>query len=116
MDLNEWCVEMWGTKWNAYETLVVSETEVLFETAWSPTHPLIERLVEQSNVYLLHEWSDENTGYNVGRTYKPDAKFEEFEMTETNEGYELSFKLWPDNPEYYEFDDVTYRCKDEDEE
>ena len=43
LDWYEWCVKNWGTKWNA-DTLSVSDDEIIFNTAWSPSEPIIKEL------------------------------------------------------------------------
>lgn len=44
----DWCVNNWGTKWNAYDGDVkrMSPTELflLFQTAWAPPLPIIKEL------------------------------------------------------------------------
>ena len=44
----DWCIENWGTKWNAYEPSVrFVEDELLtihFDTAWSPPTPIVEKM------------------------------------------------------------------------
>jgi hypothetical protein len=42
-DWYEWAIENWGTKWEASE-VTVSNNMVTFETAWSPSVPVVERL------------------------------------------------------------------------
>lgn len=50
----EWCVENWGTKWNAKEPRVEEQYEhegeltalVMFETAWSPPLPVVKKASE----------------------------------------------------------------------
>ncbi len=50
----QWCVENWGTKWDAKEPRVDEQYEqdreleamVMFETAWSPPLPVIKRAAE----------------------------------------------------------------------
>jgi hypothetical protein len=40
----EWCVENWGTKWNAHEVRLVRRKRSLvyiFDTAWSPPIPVV---------------------------------------------------------------------------
>ena len=44
-DWYEWCIENWGTKWEACETEVVDNV-INFETAWSPCTPIVEKLAE----------------------------------------------------------------------
>jgi len=42
-DWYEWAIENWGTKWEASD-VVFSDNCVSFETAWSPSVPVIEKL------------------------------------------------------------------------
>ncbi|MBX9578998.1 MAG: hypothetical protein K2X87_01710 [Gemmataceae bacterium] len=50
----EWCVENWGTKWNACGVQIGERSEwtgdvsqdLHFETAWSPPEPVIKRAAE----------------------------------------------------------------------
>lgn len=63
----EWNIQNWGTKWNAYDTDVISDTEVRFDTAWSHPLPVIEELVKrfpEDNLEI--KYADEDTGYNFG--------------------------------------------------
>ena len=116
MDWYEWNVEMWGTKWNAYQLEIVSPTVVTFETAWSAPHPVIARLVEKNGKPLVHEWADEDTGNNVGRAeYSADGEVDVVEMSGTKEGYELRFDLDPGDAEYYEWNGAEYVYKDDED-
>ena len=42
-DWYEWSINNWGTKWDACEVMIDDST-ILFETAWSPCSPVIEKL------------------------------------------------------------------------
>ena len=46
----DWCIENWGTKWNAYgydEGVDYSGNDALcFQTAWAAPHPILEKLSE----------------------------------------------------------------------
>ncbi len=62
-----WCVEHWGTKWNACESEVKGEDVVEFETAWSAPVPVVEelsRMYPEKVVNIM--WADEDTGSNTG--------------------------------------------------
>ena len=41
-----WCIEHWGTKWNAYSNEQEDEDTIIFETAWSNPAPVIQKLSE----------------------------------------------------------------------
>lgn len=46
-DWYEWHVKYWGTKWNSYSntiSLIDTELEIYFETAWCPPIPIIKKL------------------------------------------------------------------------
>ena len=60
-----WNIENWGTKWDAYEVEVEtnSETEVLyrFVTAWSPPREVFDAIAKQfPNLKLWIEYEEEN--------------------------------------------------------
>lgn len=48
LDSNSWCMDHWGTKWNAKDIDVVrvneNELKIKFETAWSPSIPIVDRM------------------------------------------------------------------------
>ena len=97
-----WSPANWGTKWNAYETNV-EENVISFETAWAGVPTLIQKLAEMfPNVVFKYEYSDEDTGSNVGK-----FRFTGNETCETriddssNEAYELAFKHRPYEEKYY---------------
>lgn len=113
MNWYDWSCAMWGTKWNAYDFERESETKIVFSTAWSAPHPVMERLAEVAKASFIHEWADEDTGSNVGiRVYQADGTWTEQELSGTKEGYELAFSFRPEIEEYYEFDGVAYRYKE----
>ncbi len=69
----DWCLENWGTKWNAYETEVVCDTEdrleVAFQTAWSPPVPVYQDLAEKfPSLDVSAYWSDEGS-YERARVF-----------------------------------------------
>lgn len=44
-DWYEWCIANWGTKWEACDP-EVRENTIVFETAWSPATPIVEKLAK----------------------------------------------------------------------
>lgn len=67
-----WCVNNWGTKWNATEVSVVegSATEdkiILFNTAWATPMPIMFALSKKfSDVEFEIAYADEDIGNNCG--------------------------------------------------
>lgn len=63
----EWAIANWGTKWNAYKVVRVSNTVVKFQTAWSMPAKWLQKLVEKfPNETISIRWADEDFGNNVG--------------------------------------------------
>ena len=54
---NEWCIQNWGTKWNAYgyepDTDYGSADALTFQTAWAGPQPILQRLSEMFTVGLM---------------------------------------------------------------
>lgn len=63
----EWANEHWGTKWNANDTYIVSDTEVGFETAWAMPRPVYKAISEKYNTTVEVEYADEGIAENSGR-------------------------------------------------
>lgn len=62
----EWCIEHWGTKWNAYK-VAYNDDCVYFDTAWSTPRPIWVELSKRfPNLNLMVEFADEDIGRNCG--------------------------------------------------
>lgn len=63
----EWCIENWGTKWNAGSNGQIDDDTIVFKTAWSMPEPVIMKL---SQMYPDREidimFADEGRGSNTG--------------------------------------------------
>ena len=63
----DWCIEHWGTKWNAYENEQIDKDTIVFETAWSAPEPVMAQLAKMDpNAEIEHWWADEDMGSNTG--------------------------------------------------
>lgn len=118
----DWNRSFWGTKWNAYDT-VVDEPTFQFETAWNAPFPVIDKIVETLKPdRLVHQWADEDLGRNVGmKSYKRGEdgtyEIEEEELSDTDRGLSQAIEL-NDAYEFYKWDDENLRyvpIEDEDE-
>mgnify|MGYP000007545405 FL=1 len=49
----QWCKHYWGTKSNAYQTEVVSPSEFVFQTAWSPPIPVLAEMAKRMPGIIL---------------------------------------------------------------
>lgn len=63
----EWCIENWGTKWNAFDISIESE-KILFNTAWATPMPIWNEIARRipAGVQMVVEYADEDKGANCG--------------------------------------------------
>jgi len=91
----DWAIKYWGTKWNAYQTIIESDCRVTFDTAWSTPEPVIYALSKKfpKNKFTLR-YADEDIGSNCGRySYKNGECLEDFTPSEaTARSYALNIK------------------------
>lgn len=63
----DWCIEHWGTKWNAYD-IAFGYDEVSFCTAWATPLPIWEALSRRfPEMRIEVEYADEDRGSNCGK-------------------------------------------------
>ena len=98
----EWSLENWGTKWNSYDS-EKTEDGLVFSTAWSAPHPVIEEMSARfPEVLFRHEWADEDIGNNCGRReYLAGECVEDYEPRTVKDAVEFSTGVWGDTPEDY---------------
>lgn len=117
----EWCVENWGTKWNAYsqdDSRNTSDT-IFFQTAWSAPIPVLVALSKKfPTVNFVFAYADEDSGANVAHGVIKEGEFVELVKPEnySAEAYEVYFQLHPEKRELFELIDGTYVYKDDDDE
>lgn len=112
VDWYDWCVDNWGTKWNACNT-IIHGNEVWFDTAWSPAIPIVKKLAElHPDCNFLLEYADEEKGTLVGWIDIDNELKESTENLYTNfskEAYEQAFMLLGGREDYkYNEDTGTY--------
>ena len=77
----EWCIDNWGTKWNAYEDHCDQNSNTItFDTAWSCPLKVLEGLAAlcyELNVSFSGVWADEDCGSNTG-TFESNCVGSEF--------------------------------------
>lgn len=62
----DWCIQHWGTKWNAYD-IAYEDDSLYFDTAWSTPLPIWEELSKRfPELEMLVEYADEDIGNNCG--------------------------------------------------
>lgn len=67
-DWYQWRLKNWGTKWNAYNTNRLSDTEVSFDTAWASPDIFFQNLAQQHpEATITVEYADEDLGHNLGK-------------------------------------------------
>jgi hypothetical protein len=66
-DWYSWCIDKWGTKWNAYTQSVSEDGDIIFQTAWSNPYPIIAALSSKyPDAEFTLRYADEDLGQNVG--------------------------------------------------
>ncbi len=112
-----WAHENWGTKWNALEPKIVSDTCIEFETAWSGVVSLIEKLSTHfPDVVFEYKYSDEDTGCNCGHgTIANGISQMVYPENQSREAYELAFDLRPDCAGYYRLENGSYVSREDEE-
>lgn len=100
---NEWCIQNWGTKWNAYgyepDTDYGSADALTFQTAWAGPHPILRRLSEMfPDIAFRHRWADEDIGANCGeRCYFGGEMTNEY-IPEGIRAMDFAFEVWDYDP------------------
>ena len=110
----DWRVEHCGTKWNAYSFERVDDDTIMFETAWSAPHPVIDELAHRYPMMVFeHWWADEDAGQNTGyKEYLSDGTtIEGYFNSGSNEAFENYFSLWGES-ECFEKIDGCWHHKD----
>jgi len=113
----DWSVANWGTKWNAYDCLQVSENEFSFQTAWNAPINIFKKIaVMFSSISITVKYADEDTGSNCGMVTIENGIFDlKILKNGSKEAYELAFELSPDSKQYYKFTGETYEYIEEEE-
>lgn len=89
----DWCIDNWGTKWNAYGFGEFESNTLSFCTAWSRTMPVMTRLSEMfPDVHFNYAWADEDFGCNVGEAelQNGETTFENIPAPFSKEAYEMA--------------------------
>lgn len=63
-----WCIENWGTKWNAYDQSIEKGktfVKFIFSTAWAMPKPIYDKL-KKLNLNFEVKYADEDIGHNCG--------------------------------------------------
>jgi len=77
-DWYEWAIENWGTKWEACEVEIIDNV-ICFDTAWTPSTPVIERLAELfPKVALLYKY------FEPGVSLAGSERYEDGECVQLN--------------------------------
>ncbi|MBR5091650.1 MAG: hypothetical protein IK093_19690 [Ruminiclostridium sp.] len=92
-DWYSWCIDNWGTKWNAYYFGEYESNTLTFCTAWSRIMPIMTKLSEMfPDVHFNYAWADEDFGCNVGEVelQNGETTFENIPAPFSKEAYEMA--------------------------
>lgn len=119
----EWCIQNWGTRWNAYKCDTAPDgSKLKFLTAMSAPHPILQCLSEMyPDIVMEHQWADENLGVNCGqRTYQAGAILDECYPDYGKRTVEFACQVMGTEPKDHGLvlsqDGTEYICAEEDEE
>lgn len=96
-DWYHWCIDNWGTKWNAYTFSVGEQKGAIYcQTAWSAPHPIMEKLSGlYPTVEITHSWADEDLGCRCGkRLYLGGECIDEYIPSNDVEAIEFACEVW----------------------
>lgn len=117
VDWYKWSQEVWGTKWNAYNTIMYDDEAVEFDTAWCMPYGVMCALAKRLNMPVRVCWADEDLGSNCGivdLVYNPTT--DEVECYEVmTESIELAYDTWG-YPHVSVYDDDYNEIEDVDDE
>ena len=113
-----WSVENWGSKWNCYDCIRVSDTVFQFQTAWSGVPKILDEIsLNFPDIEIDYKWSDEDTGSNCAIIRLSNGIVDEYYLdNQSNEAYNLAFELRPECEEYYHKVDGIWEYNEEAEE
>jgi len=77
----DWCCENWGSKWGICQCEILEETEeninFIFESAWSPSTPLIKEMSKKlPNLTFGYNCQEETLDYAFDSTWKGGEEIE----------------------------------------
>jgi len=100
-----WCIDNWGTKWNACDAYKASDNIVVFDTAWSCPEPIIQKLSEMFDVNVKVVYADEDYGSgNCGfLEYEAGVLQEECHPDTYDQASEFSENVWSSDDYVEEF-------------
>lgn len=94
----DWCIEHWGTKWNAYDSVPVNpgEKRLQFCTAWNSVPNVILMLSKRfPDANIVYGWADEDVSFNVGTIAFRNGKPVIMDIPDngSKEAYEMAAKI-----------------------
>lgn len=112
----DWNCANWGTKWNCYQCEKISDSEFLFQTAWSSVPDLIKLIHHQfKDIRIDYAYADEYSGSNAGRwIFEKGLAYSSIPESQSKEAYDIYFELHPDSIENYKLVGDKYEYIDED--
>lgn len=111
----DWCIENWGTKWNAYSNEQEDEDTIIFETAWSNPEPVMLKLSEMyPEATIEHWWADEDMGSNDGHRVYRGGQIVDGDYCDScsNEAYEVYIKCWGESECLYQDEGGLWKHRD----
>ena len=104
----EWCIDNWGTKWDAceiYDDTFGTDGFMEFSTAWSMPDIVYAKMAELG-IQFRGSWADEDIGNNCGMFYTTDdgelVIQDAGEITEDTVAFSIAVQGYEDLAAYYD--------------
>lgn len=79
----EWCLENWGSKWNAKDVIWVPQQNTMyFDTAWAPIFPILSAIHKRfPTATITYEYYERGMGFIGGCEYIPEDYWDPSDYT-----------------------------------
>ena len=107
---DDWLLTNWGTRFKALNTCWINDEEMIYDTFWNPSLPIIIKLIKKfPETSFEFKFASKRTGTKTGEIHASDGKIVYFKRFEnfSKEAYETAFELMPHLRMLYTFNQKT---------
>lgn len=95
---DDWMLKNWGTRFKALNACWISDEEMIYDTLWNPSLPIIIKIIKHfPNIDFEFKFASKRTGLKAGEINASGGKIISFKRFEnySREAYETAFELMP---------------------
>lgn len=107
---DDWYLKNWGTRFKPLNSCWISDEEMIYDTFWNPSIPIILKLINKfKNVDFKFKFASKRTGTKTGEIIASNGKIIKFNRFEnySKEAYETAFELMPHLKMFYTLNQKT---------